>query len=744
MAHEKQSQLENNKSVFTDGKAHSDLLQNVLKQHDKFEKDSQKAHEHDSWWTRTAKTQDGVTNRELAELNKQYKEHFASKDTVIVGHGQASDGHGHKKEYLFVKPNKDSHDIYAIDPDTGKPTGHYKIEGGKWLSVKEHKDTDPKNAGGSVEELYDHGKKVGQVISNKEGQITHIQDSKGNDTMSVRYAADGKTPIEFSSGSPPAAYVRVEGKADTWRLKDAKDDKNDINTHVAVDRDSVTFTDKKTGVIHKYNGDGTQRVENPQDHSVKDFNSAGQLTHERFAGGKEVNIGYNDAGVPVSFKDEHGKVWTKPDPAKEHWESKTVQGGKEKVTTFEGTLTPDASSGTITWKGTEGTKDAQLSHIYNADGSEHFQKHKASWDVNPQGKMTHQKDEDGVETTIKYNNAGQPEYYKRGDEEWTSKNGTDWTAKQTTGTSHDYQGTLAAGQDGVVKWTGTGKDKGNDSIHTPEKDHRDLLGANAALDEEGRIKELNNPARKVSVASYDTVDGKSVPHAFTVSEKGKPVQTFARQADGSYIVSGNGTDYVVKNLTFDQQTGEISYQTKVKVNGSDEPGLVKLEANGDTQVLNGGKILELTTTGRGGEPLIFHREANGLYKMGNAPDKMHYGTPSIVDVQPNFPKPGETYWRNEHGDYSVMQANGVERAYRNGKQYAEISGKTTTYLNEMGEAAGWSIENGPFINITETKGVFLLHQTGQDTKYVSNVQVEPNGRINYTNNKTNQPEHIGP
>jgi len=119
------------------------------------------------------------THRELEKLNHAFQQ-YLPEGSQIVGHGKGQGNH----EYLFVKPNKDSKDIYAVDPDTGKPAAHYRVENHKWVQIGQNHD------GGETKSYSDHSK----VTTDKQGLLidSKIKTAIAGSKVEIRKAPELK------------------------------------------------------------------------------------------------------------------------------------------------------------------------------------------------------------------------------------------------------------------------------------------------------------------------------------------------------------------------------------------------------------------------------------------------------------------------------------------------------------------------------------------------------------------------
>lgn len=335
-----------------------------------------------------------ATKRELQKLNEQFKKHLP-EGSQIVGHGKGKNG-----DYIFVKPSKDSKDVYAVNPDTGKPEAHYRItEGGQWAQVGKGKNNN--------ESLTFKDKS--KVEFDEHHRVAKIATSE-NKSIELTYGKDNKV----QSYKSPDGTVLTRKEGNTWSSsKGGADWKGDIT----VDQKTGNVTEKyDSGHLHTIRRDGSQHWKNP-DHSETDWDKGGKLQQVKYPDGKSVEIKYGPDNKPVSYKDQDGSQWSTTD--NQNWRNDKT-GEK-----YSGSLSND-SMGNVIWARSDG-----FTHTYNRDGSHHWKNSNDSeTEFNSKGKLTHLKDATNQTVDLKYGSDGNANYYKdKSGHEWNSKDGHHWVAK---------------------------------------------------------------------------------------------------------------------------------------------------------------------------------------------------------------------------------------------------------------------------------------------------------------------------
>jgi hypothetical protein len=396
-----------------------------------------------------------ATKRELGKLNEKFKQHLP-EGSQIVGHG-----HGKSGDYLFVKPSKDSKDVYAINPDTGKPEAHYRVEDKKWVQVG-------KNPDGGEKKTYPGGS---QVITDKEGHVTKVTDvnSKGQ-----------KTTEEFKWDHGKLTDYKDKG-GQQWHSNDGgktfTGPHNEKMSVSANEKGEITKTDlsKHTQTVERRDGSEVTTDDKKRITQIKD--GAGNETKLHYAGDSKTVDSYEKNGEVWTMK--NGKDWTAP--------------GRQP---YEGALKVDPD-GTVTWTSKTETQ------VNKRDGSKSIEyADKSHTDLDATGRVTHVRDAKGKTEDFQYDDKGIKRYkdsdnhvWNRGDTLKPPKAENEWVNEK----GELAKGTVEVSRDGALIKTGADHVV---TTHTRDgKDHQGKAPDNRTLENgvkstyvDGKLTEVTSPA----------------------------------------------------------------------------------------------------------------------------------------------------------------------------------------------------------------------------------------------------------
>ncbi|HEY9755743.1 MAG TPA: hypothetical protein V6C97_11320 [Oculatellaceae cyanobacterium] len=268
-------------------KDEASLLKSVLAgdKHTALVKDAQEQHSHDRN-DRAERTALGVQNRELDELRKNFQ-NLLPEGTVIAGHAKSGN-----HDCLLVKPNKDSNDVYAIDPETNTARGHYKIEhqGGKstWVQVAESQPLSQ-----------DHGElKKGDVVSSysDKGQVATAADGH---VREIKYPPGSKNirSLQFDEHGQPQKWT--DGDGGVWTRQGTPH--NGEATWVSGNstwKGKVTFNSKDNSVTEQADGSDVQKTFNRNGSEIEKRKDGGTITRSA--------DGHGNVEFPKGCKNIHG------------------------------------------------------------------------------------------------------------------------------------------------------------------------------------------------------------------------------------------------------------------------------------------------------------------------------------------------------------------------------------------------------------------------------------------------------
>jgi hypothetical protein len=344
-------------------KDESGLLKNILAgdKHNAIVKDAQEHHTEKDAGVRKERTALGVQNRELEELRKNFRD-LLPEGTVIAGHAKLN-----HHDCLLVKPNKDSNDLYLVDPETNATRAHFKIEhaGGqsKWVQVSE-----------GTPLPHDQGAlKKGDVVSSysDKGQVVHTANGH---VREITYPAGSKNirSLQFDEHGQPQKWTDGDGLQ--WTRQDAP--KNGEALWSAPGQHSwrgkVTFNPKDNCVTEQEDGSNVQKTfnrngsetEKSKDGSTITRNADGSGSIDYPKGGKNIqNVSFDGQGHASEFTDGRSVKWMRQGNSDANGENQWEASNGEK---FKGAVSFNKYDDTVTMQ----AQNDVCKKTFQRDGSE--------------------------------------------------------------------------------------------------------------------------------------------------------------------------------------------------------------------------------------------------------------------------------------------------------------------------------------------------------------------------------------
>ncbi|HEY9682055.1 MAG TPA: hypothetical protein V6C86_10795 [Oculatellaceae cyanobacterium] len=342
-------------------KDEASLLKSVLAgdRHNTLVKDAQENHIHDKK-DREERTALGIQNRELDELRKNFQ-NLLPEGTVIAGHAKSGN-----HDCLLVKPNKDSNDVYAIDPETNTARGHYKIEhqGGKstWVQVAESQplaqDQGTLKKGDVVSTYSDKG----QVATSANGHVREIKYPPGSKNIqSLQFDehgqpdkwTDGTGGVWIRQGTPHNGEATWVSGNSTWKGK-------------------VSFNSKDNSVTEQEDGSAVQKTFNRNGSEIEKRKDGGTITHDTDGrcgvefpkDSKNIRgVQFDAQGHASQLTDARGVKWTRQTNPGANGESVYVTSEGQK---FNGIVSFNNSDGSVSMQ----AHGDSCKKTFKLDGSE--------------------------------------------------------------------------------------------------------------------------------------------------------------------------------------------------------------------------------------------------------------------------------------------------------------------------------------------------------------------------------------